>query len=500
MERPKICLTLTGQTLQDNLDIINKYRKYIDIAELRVDFLTEDERLLARKFPSMAGLPCILTIRRQVDGGKFIEGEANRTTLFARALAFVDEDKSKNFSYVDFEEDFHVSSLQDAALAYGLKIIRSVHDMEHPVTDIKSRLEKLTTNEYEIPKIAFMPHTLEDVRLLFEQAARLKDRNHILLAMGPLGTPSRILSAKLNNYLTYTSAIETNDNISHLGQLDPVTLHDVYHFKDLKEETRIFGITGWPLNATSSPVLHNKGYEDNNIDAVYIPVRAEKFSHALHFAATVGITGLSVTIPHKEAVLEEVRHIDGIAHAIGACNTIVKSEGEWYGFNTDVTGFSKALLEFTGTKNLAHKKVAVIGAGGAARAIVYAIKKLHGKACIFNRTIRKAQTLAETYGFTFASLSQSSLPLLKKYNDIIIQTTSKGMGSSAPSSEENDPLYFYNFTGKELLFDIVYVPSVTPIMERAASAGCKVCNGYSMLRYQGYEQFELFTGTSMDLP
>lgn len=494
MERPLMCLTLTGKTLEENVETINRYRKYIDIAELRVDFLNEDERLFVRRFPKMAGLPCVLTIRRRIDGGKYMEGEASRTVLFARALSYADSNPANNFKYIDFEEDFHIPSLQDAALAYGIKIIRSVHDMENPISNIRSRLETLCTTGYEIPKIAFMPHSLDDVTRLFSEADELNGNNHILVAMGNLGVPSRILSAKLKNFLTYSSAAESSGELASLSHLDPVTLNDTYHFSRINEDTKLYGITGWPLNATSSPLLHNTGYLGHNMNAVYIPIRAEKLKQAFYFANVVGVEGMSVTIPHKEAVLEEVHDIDPIARGIGACNTVVKTQDSWHGYNTDATGFTRALLEFTGTKNLINKKVAIIGAGGASKAIAYAVKKMHASACVFNRTVSRAKMLAAKYGFKYAPLSEEGLPLLKKYSDIIIQTTSKGMGSELASSEENDPLYFYDFTGKEMLFDIVYVPSVTPIMERAARSGCKVCNGYSMLKYQGYEQFELFTG------
>src|SRR5574344_347378 len=180
MDRPLICLTLTGKTLAEDLALVNKYRTAIDVAELRADFLDGDERLQVRKFPRMAGIPCILTLRRRVDGGMFIEGEAARTILFARALSFADPNPQNNFAYVDFEEDFHVSSLQDAALAFGTKIIRSVHDRENPIADITQRLATLRTTGYEIPKIAFMPHSLTDVTSLFKAAASIKDNGHIL--------------------------------------------------------------------------------------------------------------------------------------------------------------------------------------------------------------------------------------------------------------------------------------------------------------------------------
>ncbi|MBO7613442.1 MAG: type I 3-dehydroquinate dehydratase, partial [Treponema sp.] len=438
--------------------------------------------------------PCILTIRRDIDGGKFTGGDFARTNLFARALAFANPDKSKNFAYVDFEEDFHIPSIQDAAMAFGVRIIRSCHNMTEPILNIRERCDIMRKTGYEIPKIAFMPHSLDDVTKLFAQAQEFKDNNHILLAMGPLGVPTRLLSAKLKNFLTYSSPQECSSSLQSLAHVDPVTLNDTYHFSKIDDNTKIFGITGWPLSATSSPLLHNTGYMNHDMNSVYIPIRAEKLKQAFYFANVVGVEGMSVTIPHKEDVIDEIKDVDPIAQDIGACNTVVHSHDSWHAYNTDVTGFTRALLEFTGLKSLAHKKVAIIGSGGASKAIAYAVKKLHGNACIFNRTIARAKLLADKYDFKYASLSEDSGPMLKKYNDIIIQTTSKGMGCQPPSTEENDPIFFYDFTGKEMLFDIIYVPEVTPVMERAARAGCKVCNGYSMLKYQGYEQFELFTG------
>ncbi|MBQ3801701.1 MAG: type I 3-dehydroquinate dehydratase, partial [Treponema sp.] len=266
MERPKICMTLTGSTLSENLALLEKYRPYIDMVELRADFLNTDERLLSRRFPALARIPCLLTIRRAIDGGRYVEGEGARTVMFARALSFADSDESKNFAYVDFEEDFHVPSLQDAALAFGTRIVRSVHDMKNPIKNVAQRLEDLRTSGYEIPKIAFMPHSLEDVTELFREASKLKDTQHILIAMGPLGLPSRLLAAKLKNYLTFCSPRDKNEGIANLGHLDPQTLNDVYHFKTVNENTKVFGITGWPLDATSSPQLHNSGYEGHNIN------------------------------------------------------------------------------------------------------------------------------------------------------------------------------------------------------------------------------------------
>ena len=117
-----------------------------------------------------------------------------------------------------------------------------------------------------------------------------------------------------------------------------------------------------------------------------------------------------------------------------------------------------------------------------------------GRACIFNRTIANAKALADKYGFEYAVLSPDALLDFEVYSDIIIQTTSVGAGSDGNPDPKNDPIYFYNFRGTEYVYDIIYNPEVTPMMNRAIAAGCRVANGKSMLRYQGYRQFKIFTG------
>ena len=498
MNQPLICLTLTSRTIAEDLALVNKYRSCIDLVELRVDYLDEDERFQIRSFPEQAHIPVILTIRRKTDGGKFEGGEAARTMLFARALAFADQDPTKNFAYVDFEDDFRIPSLQEGALAFGTRIIRSYHNMSAPVTNIAERLKAMRLTGFEIPKIAFMPHSLSDVTNLFREAEEISSGDHILCAMGPVGMPSRILSYKLHSYLTYTTAPENVDNTKILGHIDPLTLCNTYHFKKLDNDTSIYAVTGFPLESTSSPALHNKGYEKHHMNAVFIPVRARTIEEMMEFADQIGIKGFAVTVPHKESVLQYLQEVSAQVGEIGACNTVVKRGARWYGHNTDAYGFSCALREFLGTGNLRRQKVAIIGAGGAAKAVAYAVKELNGKACIFNRTVSKAKIIAESFGFTYAPLSPDSESLLEQYSSVIIQTTSKGMGTSLPATEQNDPLWFYKFNGTEKLFDIVYVPEVTPVMSRAAAAGCKVSNGYPMLKYQGYEQFRLFTGVDYE--
>ncbi len=147
-----------------------------------------------------------------------------------------------------------------------------------------------------------------------------------------------------------------------------------------------------------------------------------------------------------------------------------------------------------------HKKVALIGAGGAAKAVAYVLKQMGARVCVFNRTLLHAKQIAERYGFTYCDLNPENVEVLDEYSSLIIQTTLVGMNEDGISSEKNDPIYFYKFRGNEMLFDIVYEPSITPVMRRATSAGCKVTNGYKMLEYQGYMQFKLFTGQDYEIP
>lgn len=524
MLRSKICLCLTAPTLEQDVKLVEKYKNWIDLVELRVDCLNQDQQLLIREFPKMIDLPAILTIRRKIDGGNYTQGEGARTVLFAKGLSFAALDPKKNFAYIDMEEDLSIPSLEEAARAFGTRIIRSVHNISAPITNIAELVKTIPHSADEICKIAFMPKTLSDVTNLYKEAKKIKNQDVILIAMGHFGVSTRILPSKLGSLLTFTSPkpedlIFTNrelqddsslseqsnnslqkENDSSLqnkvqaiaapGQLDPITLSEVYNFKSIGKDTKVFGVTGFPLAATKSPLIHNIGYREKGIDAVYIPIPAETPEEALNFANELEITGLSVTVPHKERILPYISQISEVAGEIGSTNTVIKQDDSWYGTNTDAAGFSKALIEFLGRKNLRFCKVAIIGAGGAAKAVANAIRELGGKACIFNRTVEKAKELALQYKFKWAELSPQNNYILEKYSNLIIQTTSIGM----TPKEDADPIPFYTFKGTESLFDVIYEPAETKLMKRAKESGCKTTNGYRMLIHQGTLQFKLYTG------
>jgi 3-dehydroquinate dehydratase/shikimate dehydrogenase len=272
------------------------------------------------------------------------------------------------------------------------------------------------------------------------------------------------------------------------GQLDPRELVELYRFRHTSAKTRRFGIVGFPLRTTSSPGLFNTVFTRENLDALYIPFPSNSIDGFLRLAEEIGLTGVSVTIPYKEAVLPYLIEKSGEVESVGACNTLVYGSRGWLGYNTDARGFSDSLLEFIGRKNCRGKRVTIIGAGGAARAVAAEIYRLKGKALILNRTVIRARELAIPYRFVWGSLDNRGIDLMSSYGDIIIQTTSVGMEPDV----EADPLDLYTFSGHEYVMDLIYKPERTRFLRRAADAGCPIRNGYDMLIRQAKYQYHLF--------
>ena len=485
----KICLCLTGRTLARDLEVLEKYRKYTDIAELRADCLDPNERFNIRRFPVMAGLPVILTIRRVCDGGKYAGHEGARITLLSRGLAFAEADPRRNFAYVDLEEDLHVPGLEEAARAFGTRIIRSFHDFNGVDIDLASRLRSLRWVGDEIVKAAVMPQSLNDVRLVYKAATETADVEKILLCMGDYGVNTRILAEHLGSHLTYTTVQgEEGIPLASSGQLDPRELIELYRFRDISKKTKIFAVTGFPLKVSASPKFFNTVFGIENEDAVYVPIPSDKIESLMRLGEEIGITGVSITVPHKEHVLPFLAEKSGMVKSIGACNTIVAGPKGWSGHNTDAPGFSDSLLKFSGLRDLRGKKISIIGAGGVARSVAAEVHRLRGKAIILNRTVMRAREIALQYQFAWGGLDIRGIKLMEKFTDIIIQTTPVGMDPDI----NGDPLQFYDFTGKELVVDLIYKPAKTRCLARAEAEGCKTLNGYDMLLRQARYQYKYF--------
>ena len=484
----KICLCLTAKTIERNLEILNKYRKFTDTAELRVDCLDPDERLLIRRFPEMAGLPVILTIRRDIDGGFFMGGEGARVKLLARGLAYANADSRFNFAYVDIEEDFDVPSLEEAARTFGTRIIRSCHDLNGTIKDIPAKIKSMQRARDEIVKVAIMVKSTSDVLRVYRASKDYSGQDKIFICMGHYGIYSRILAERFGSFFCYSSALSENEACGAAGQVDVQELAELYRFRKISKKTKVYGIAGNPLKASISPWFFNTVFGIENTDAVYVPFPTDSIEDLFKLAKGLEVQGLSITVPYKESVLNELADYSAAVQSIGACNTISRTPDGWFGENTDCTGFSDSLLNFLNKKNLKRLKITIIGAGGAARAVAAGVYRLGGRVLILNRTVTKARNIASQYNFRWGGLDNNGIEMISKYSDVIIQTSSMGM----EGYEAANPLEMYAFTGKEAVMDLIYMPAETPFLKRAAAAGCRTLNGYDMVIRQACLQYASF--------
>lgn len=492
-----ICLSLTAPTVAEAVEVAAANAELIGAVELRLDLLDGDLSAAVREFPRRcdrelsrrhgSALPRILTVRRATDGGEFSGSEAERLELLRTGI-------EAGYDYVDLEEDLHGSregeALAKAAGATGTRVIRSYHDTEGVPAALPELVRRLSQREEEIPKLAVTPRGISDLRRLLSVAPKMRKSNGILVGMGTVGIPTRLLAPRIGSFLTFCSA---GNKQAAPGHLDPETLVGLYRHDMLGATTRLFGVIGNPVMHSKSPHFHNRVFAERGLDALYVPFHVDDVDEFFKLAEELPIEGVSVTIPHKAAVISHLREVDESVTATGACNTVVRgAAGGWRGVNTDVSGFLTPLQAARSVKDAA---VSVVGAGGAARAVVYALAGEAARICVLNRTAERARRLAEelsaSHGFhniSSAALEPENEELLRRHSDIIVQTTSVGM---APHADE-DPLHWYEFSGNELVYDIIYTPEITRLLARARKAGCKTVSGSEMFRGQADEQARLF--------
>lgn len=260
---------------------------------------------------------------------------------------------------------------------------------------------------------------------------------------------------------------------------------------NINAKTKICIIIGDPVEHSLSPLMHNSAYEALGIDDRFVftaaHVKVEDVGKVLDSVRLLNIKGLTCTVPHKVEVIKYLDEVAPIAKKIGAVNTVLNENGRLIGFNTDWEGLSIPLLKAINSDNLKDKKVALIGAGGAARAIAFAVNKKGADLKIYNRTIEEAKNLAQEYECEYALFDQ--IEEVGKF-DIIINATILGMGEFIDQS----PVPIEYLSPNQIVFDIVYSPLDTKLLKDAKSKGAKTISGLEMLLYQGILQFEIYTG------
>jgi shikimate dehydrogenase len=263
-------------------------------------------------------------------------------------------------------------------------------------------------------------------------------------------------------------------------------------------KTRVCGVIGEPIEHTLSPLMHNAAFEALKLDYVFLAFRVKpaEVESAVNGMRALNIRGLNVTMPHKSTVIKHLDRVDLSAQIVNSVNTILNKENLLFGFNTDGIGAFKALKE-NGVEPKG-RKVLLLGAGGAARAIAYTMANKADELAVLNRTVKQAQALAKLLEKSFnkkistGSLSPSDIQSNLQDSDILINATSVGMKPKAEESPIPPKLLRSNLA----VMDIVYNPLETKLEKEAKAAGAKVVSGVEMLIYQGAASFELWTGKS----
>ena len=265
---------------------------------------------------------------------------------------------------------------------------------------------------------------------------------------------------------------------------------------DISGKTRVFGVIGDPIEHSLSPTIQNAAFGHLGLDFVFLAfhVKAADLENAMRGMRGLGIHGLNVTMPHKSAVIGCLDEVDFSVRFLDSANTILNRDGKLSGFSTDGVGALKALLE--NGVDLSGKKILLLGAGGAAKAIAFTLVPEVGELAILNRSTEKAEALAETLGHMFnrnvvgGALSPETIKMNLRDSDVLVNATSAGMKPNLSQS-----LVAPEWLKSDLVvMDIVYNPIETKLAKDAKAAGAKVVSGVEMLIYQGAASFEIWTG------
>ena len=267
----------------------------------------------------------------------------------------------------------------------------------------------------------------------------------------------------------------------------------------LNGETRVAGVIGWPVRHSLSPPMHNAAFAALGLNWVYVPfaVEPEQVGCAMEAIRALDLAGLNVTIPHKLAVLPHLDEISDTARVLGAANTIVNVEGRLEGHNTDGAGFLRSLREIGG--DVAGRQVALIGAGGSARAVALAVCQAGAtRLSIINRTVEKAEALVEMLAAALPDVNAHAVALegpqaeeAVREAGVLIDSTAVGM---YPHHEVEPVVPARWLHGEQTVCDLTYNPRRTVLLKAAEAAGARTLDGTGMLVHQGALAFEYWTG------
>jgi 3-dehydroquinate dehydratase/shikimate dehydrogenase len=457
-----------------------------DIVELRVDMLTEPVALFDMP------LPFIVTCRSAHEGGDSILKDSERLDLIAGIA-------ENGADYVDIELDTYIR--RPDAVDIG-RLIVSHHDFKGRPA-LSSKLLAMAESKASVHKVAWMARSIRDNIEAFE-ILQQHIRPTIALCMGEAGLLSRVLAKKFGAFLTYVSL--RPEDATAPGQPTIEQIKKLYRWDSIQADTKVYGVVGCPIAHSLSPAVHNAAFDSTGENAVYLPLLVnpgyESFKAFMEeFLAfkPLDLSGLSITLPHKENALRYLREkgaqIDSLCEQAGAVNTI-SIGSSLGGFNTDHDAILQTICAALNVKPeaLADLRVAVIGAGGTARTAVAALGGLGATIVVYNRTLEKADALAREFDAKVPGKVVAAR--LEKLCDscchIFVNATPIGMQPDVDSSPfgQRTP----GLSSETLVFDTVYSPTRTKMLQQAHAAGAKTVGGMEMFIRQAARQFEIWTG------
>lgn len=482
MNTGKICIAICATSVGELLTQIHRAEPLADVIEIRFDCLTP-----ARVADALVGIrkerftkPLIATYRSPGQGG-------SRDLTREERLQFWHE-LGEGFAYSDLESDI-IGEIETSAEA-----IVSYHDLAGVPADLDALYQRLASTNASVIKIAITSDDVCDALPVWKLHERAKsdDRHIIPIAMGEAGKWTRILGLAHGSLLTYASLGASKETAD--GQLTVDDLVSVYRVKELDRETRVYGVIGNPVSSSLSPYMHNAAFAKAGLDAVFLPLSVndlEAFMRRMVLPRTreinLNFAGFAVTMPHKQAIQSYLTEIDPCAQRIGAVNT-VKIEGlRLTGHNTDADGFIAPLKQRI--PDLKGIRAAVLGAGGGARAVIYALQREGADVTVFARHPQKETGLADEFDVRIAPLATDQVQLTDY--ELLINATPLGM----IGLEQDKTLFMFDrLSGIRCVYDLVTRADDTPLIREAKATGVDTISGVEMLISQGIKQFEIWTG------
>ncbi len=419
----------------------------------------------------------IATCRRKEYGGNF-------TKTLTEELEILEKAAHAGCQMIDLEVESaeKMKAAQMAKLrAAGAALLISFHDFTRTrgLDQVADRIERFKPDYVKVVSTArSLADNLAVLRLIEDRSL---DSHVVGIAMGEEGILSRVLGPRAGAAFTFASLSEGVETAA--GQMTARTLLDVFRLEHLDQATRLFGVAGNPIAHSLSPLMHNAAFRREIVNAVMLPLKPRSLDDLLTVVRDLPLAGVAVTMPFKEEVLPHLANMDPLTAKIGACNTLrTGADGKLYGFNTDVAGVLRPLEK---RMRLKGARVAVLGAGGAARAAVFGLVAQEAEVFIVNRTHEKAVALARQA----KAKSLKHEVFAKQKFDVLINSTPCGM----KGNKQTMPIAESELNA-HLVFDMVYNPIETPLLKLAHARGIAVVSGVEMFVQQGARQFEIWTG------